>query len=101
MCHRKSLIDDMESISKQMLLNRQQGISEVVSFINKQAKDAHEQAQKLVHDAIDRIVKASENISTYIETRRQAKVVHLKKTNLFSLKKTFLASSFRRMFRKI
>ncbi len=74
MCHRKSLINDMQSISKQMLLNRQQGISEVVSFIDKQTNDAHQQAKKLVNDAIDRILKASENISTYIENRRRAKV---------------------------
>ncbi len=74
MCHRKNLLDDMQSISEQMLFNREQGLSEVVSFINKQAEDAHEQAKKLVNDAINRILKASENISAYIENRRQAKV---------------------------
>ena len=64
----------MNSISEQMSLNRHQGVAEVVSFIDKQAKDAHDQAKKLVDDAIDRIVKASKNIYTYIENRRQAKV---------------------------
>lgn len=76
MCHRKNILDDMHSISKQMATNRQQGVAEVVSFIDKQAKDAHEQAKKLVDDAIDRIVKASKNIYTYIENRRLAKVSH-------------------------
>ena len=75
MCHRKYLIDDMNSISEQMLLNRRQGIAEVTSFIDKQTKDAHEQAKKLIDDAIDRIIKASENIHIYIENRRQAKVI--------------------------
>jgi hypothetical protein len=74
MTHRKNLLDDMQSISEQMLFNRQEGISEVVSFINKQTKDAHEQAKKLIDDAIARILKASQNISIYIENRRQAKV---------------------------
>jgi glutamyl-tRNA reductase len=74
MTHRKNLLDDMQSISEQMLFNRQEGISEVVSFINKQTKDAHEQAKKLIDDAIARILKASQNISVYIENRRQAKV---------------------------
>ncbi len=74
MCHRKNLIDDMQGISEQMSFNREQGISEVVEFINKQAEDAHEQANKLVNDAINRILKASENISIYIENRRQSKV---------------------------
>jgi len=83
MCHRKSLINDMQSISKQMLLNRQQGISEVVSFIDKQTNDAHQQAKKLVNDAIDRILKASENISTYIENRRRAKVFYFKKMKFY------------------
>jgi len=46
MSHRKNLIDDMQSIYVQMLLNRQQGICEVVSFIDKQTKDAHRQAKK-------------------------------------------------------
>ncbi|CAF0801170.1 unnamed protein product [Rotaria sp. Silwood1] len=77
MCHRKYLIDDMQLISEQMSLNRQQGISEVISFIDKQAKDAHEQAKKLVDDAIDRIIKASQNIYTYIENRRSAKLSRL------------------------
>jgi len=77
MCHRKNIIDDMQSISEQMSTNRHQGVSEVVSFIDKQAKDAHEQAKKLVDDAIDRIVKASKNIYTYIENRRQAKLGRL------------------------
>jgi len=74
MCHRKNIMDDMQSISEQMTTNRHQGVTEVISFIDKQAKDAHEQAKKLVDDAIDRIVKASKNIYTYIENRRQAKV---------------------------
>jgi glutamyl-tRNA reductase len=78
MCHRKTLLDDMQSISDQMLSNRQQSISEVVSFIDKQAKDGHEQAKKLIDNAIDRIIKSSENIYTYIENRRSAKVIHLK-----------------------
>jgi CRISPR/Cas system-associated protein Cas10 (large subunit of type III CRISPR-Cas system) len=67
-------MDDMQAISEQMSANRHQGVAEVVSFIDKQAKDAHDQAKKLVDDAIDRIVKASKNIYTYIENRRQAKV---------------------------
>jgi hypothetical protein len=74
MCHQKNVLDDMECVSKQMLINRKNGIAEVVSFIDQQAKDAHDQAKKLVDDAIDRIVKASKNIYTYIENRRQAKV---------------------------
>jgi glutamyl-tRNA reductase len=86
MCHRKTLLDDMQSISDQMLSNRQQSISEVVSFIDKQAKDGHEQAKKLIDNAIDRIIKSSENIYTYIENRRSAKVIHSKK-NLFSKRK--------------
>jgi hypothetical protein len=77
MCHRKNIIDDMQSISEQMSTNRHQGSVEVISFIDKQAKDAHEQAKKLVDDAIDRIVKASKNIYTYIENRRQAKLGRL------------------------
>ncbi len=76
MCHRKYLMDDMQAISAQMSVNRQEGISEVAAFINKQAKDGHEQAKKLVHDAINRIIQASQNISIYIETRRQAKVLN-------------------------
>ena len=74
MCHRKNILDDMQSISEQMSTNRHQGVSEVIAFIDKQAQDAHDQAKKLVDDAIDRIVKASRNIYTYIENRRQAKV---------------------------
>ncbi len=88
MCHRKNIIDDMQSISEQMSTNRHQGSVEVISFIDKQAKDAHEQAKKLVDDAIDRIVKASKNIYTYIENRRQAKVFIiclLKRNFTFSL----------------
>jgi len=77
MCHRKNIIDDMQSISEQMSTNRHQGVTEVISFIDKQAKDAHDQAKKLVDDAIDRIVKASKNIYTYIENRRQAKLGRL------------------------
>ncbi|UJR25855.1 hypothetical protein I4U23_007205 [Adineta vaga] len=77
MCHRKSLLDDMQSISEQMSSNRRQGISEVVSFINKQAKDAHDEAKKLIDDVIDRILKASQNINTYIENRRLAKLSRL------------------------
>jgi hypothetical protein len=77
MCHRKNILDDMQSISEQMSTNRHQGVAEVISFIDKQAKDAHEQAKKLVDDAIDRIVKASKNIYTYIENRRQAKLGRL------------------------
>ena len=74
MCHRKNIVDDMSAISRQMSVNRNAGVLEVVTFIDKQAKDAHDQAKKLVDDAIDRIVKASKNIYTYIENRRQAKV---------------------------
>lgn len=59
-----------------MTINRRQGTTEVISFIDKQAKDAHDQAKKLVDDAIDRIIKASKNIYTYIENRRQAKVIN-------------------------
>jgi len=76
MCHRKNILDDMQSISEQMTINRRQGTTEVISFIDKQAKDAHDQAKKLVDDAIDRIIKASKNIYTYIENRRQAKVIN-------------------------
>jgi len=67
----------MHSISEQMAVNRHEGVAEVISFIDKQAKDAHEQAKKLVDDAIDRIVKASKNIYMYIENRRQAKLGRL------------------------
>ena len=74
MSHRKNIIDDMQSISEQMTTNRRQGVNEVITFIDKQAKDAHDQAKKLVDDAIDRIVKASKNIYAYIENRRHAKV---------------------------
>lgn len=74
MCHRKNILDDMQSISEQMVNNRRQGVAEVAAFIDKQAKDAHEQAKKLVDDAIDRILKASKNIYAYIENRRLAKV---------------------------
>lgn len=74
MCHRKNILDDMQSISEQMAINRRHSTAEVMSFIDKQAKDAHDQAKKLVDDAIDRILKASKNIYTYIENRRQAKV---------------------------
>ncbi|CAF1440465.1 unnamed protein product [Adineta steineri] len=77
MCHRKSLLDDMQSISEQMSLNRRQGVSEVIEFINKQSKDAHDQAKKLVNDVIDRIIKASQNINTYIENRRLVKLNRL------------------------
>lgn len=77
LCHRKNILDDMKSISEQMKNNRLQGISEVAAFIDKQAKDAHDQAKKLVDDAIDRIVKASKNIYTYIENRRLAKLGRL------------------------
>lgn len=77
MSHRKNIIDDMQSISEQMTTNRRQGVNEVITFIDKQAKDAHDQAKKLVDDAIDRIVKASKNIYTYIENRRQAKLGRL------------------------
>lgn len=77
LCHRKNILDDMKSISEQMKSNRVQGISEVTAFIDKQAKDAHDQAKKLVDDAIDRIVKASKNIYTYIENRRLAKLGRL------------------------
>lgn len=77
MSHRKNIIDDMQSISDQMTTNRRQGVNEVITFIDKQAKDAHDQAKKLVDDAIDRIVKASKNIYTYIENRRQAKLGRL------------------------
>jgi len=91
MCHRKTLLDDMQSISDQMLSNRQQSISEVVSFIDKQAKDGHEQAKKLIDNAIDRIIKSSENIYTYIENRRSAKVIHLTK-NRFSKRKNSSSS---------
>ncbi|CAF3417310.1 unnamed protein product [Rotaria sp. Silwood1] len=77
MCHRKNILDDMRSIYEQMELNRRVGAAEVMTFIDKQAKDAHEQAKKLIDDAIDRIVQASKNIYTYIENRRQAKLGRL------------------------
>ena len=38
MCHRKNILDDMQSISEQMTINRRQGTTEVISFIDKQAK---------------------------------------------------------------
>jgi transcription termination factor NusB len=90
MCHRKNILDDMHSISDQMSTNRHQGVAEVISFIDKQAKDAHEQAKKLVDDAIDRIVKASKNIYTYIENRRQAKVLNYIIKNILFYKILFL-----------
>lgn len=77
LCHRKNILDDMQSISDQMKTNRHQGIAEVAAFIDKQSKDAHDQAKKLVDDAIDRIVKASKNIYAYIENRRLAKLGRL------------------------
>lgn len=75
MSHRKNLLNDMQSIAKQMSMNREQGTVEVISFINQQAEDAREQAKQLIKDVIDRILKASENISRYIEQRRQIKVI--------------------------
>ncbi|CAF0933219.1 unnamed protein product [Rotaria sordida] len=77
MCHRKNILDDMRSIYEQMEINRRIGAAEVITFIDKQAKDAHDQAKKLIDDAIDRIVQASKNIYTYIENRRQAKLGRL------------------------
>jgi hypothetical protein len=86
MFHRKNLINDMQCISKQMSLNRQDSLTEVIAFINKQSNDAHEQAKKLLDDAIERIIKASQNIHTYIENRRRGKVIYLK---IMKLKKFF------------
>lgn len=99
-CHQKHIAIDVESISEKISLNREQGVSEVTAFIDKQAKDAHEQAQQLIDDAINRIVKASQNIYTHIENRRIAKVVRF--LNLIFLKenKFILAQSCRRIFRK-
>ncbi|CAF3032934.1 unnamed protein product [Rotaria sp. Silwood2] len=77
MCHRKNILDDMRSMYEQMIINRRIGTAEVMTFIDKQAKDAHEQAKKLIDDAIDRIVQASKNIYTYIENRRHAKLGRL------------------------
>ena len=74
--HRRNLLVEMEAISEQMLINRRQGVAEVVQFINKQAVDANQQAQQLLNDTIDRIIRASENIHRYIENRRQAKVMN-------------------------
>lgn len=92
----------MQSISAQMKTNRQQGMMEVLSFIDKQAKDAHDQAKKLVDDAIERIVKASKNIYTYIENRRQAKVKFEKCNHSFSISLfDFSVSSSRRMLGEI
>lgn len=73
MSHRKSLLNDMKSISDQMSHNRQQGTNEVVEFINKQAQDAHDQTTQLINDAIKRIKQRSEAIFKYIEYRRQLK----------------------------
>ncbi|CAF3344742.1 unnamed protein product [Rotaria socialis] len=77
LCHRKNVLDDMRSIHEQMSSNRRVGVAEVTTFIDQQAKDAHEHAKKLIDDAIDRIVKASKNIHTYIENRREAKLGRL------------------------
>ena len=74
MCHRKALLADMQSMSERMQANRRQGTAEVVSFINRQAEDARDQAKNLIDNAIDRIIKASQNITLYIENRRQTKV---------------------------
>ena len=74
MCHRRALLADMQSMSERMQVNRRQGTAEVTSFINRQAEDARDQAKKLIDNAIDRIIKASQNITLYIENRRQTKV---------------------------
>lgn len=77
MCHRKALLADMQSMSECMRTNRRQGTAEVVSFINRQAEDARDQAKSLIDNAIDRIIKASQNITVYIENRRQTKLHRL------------------------
>jgi len=77
MSHRKYILYDMSSIQEQMTKNRKQGVDEVVAFIEKQAKNAHQEAKQLVDDAIERILKASKNIYSYIENRRQAKMGRL------------------------
>jgi len=81
MSHRKSLLNDMKSISEQMSSNRQQSVNEVAEFINRQACDAHEQATKLINDAVQRIKQRSETIFKYIEYRRQLKVRHISLSN--------------------
>jgi hypothetical protein len=49
MCHRKNIIDDMQSISEQMSTNRHQGVSEVISFIdNKQKMHMNKQKNLLM-----------------------------------------------------
>lgn len=104
MSHRKYLITDMKSIAGQMSLNRQQSVNEVISFIDRQANDAQAQAKKLVDDAIQRIMKASENIHTYIENRRLAKVIGFEVVYYSQHYICFscdLAKSCRRMFTKV
>ena len=96
MCHRKNLLDDMQSIAKQMSNNREQGTVEVISFINQQAEDAREQAKQLIKDVIDRILKASENISRYIEQRRQVKVISLSPEFLSFIRSSSASSSGRK-----
>lgn len=74
MCHRQSLFDEMHLLSEQMSINRQESVAEVVSFINRQAYDAHQQAKELLDDAIQRILKAKEKIFNEIERNRRTKV---------------------------
>ena len=81
MCHRQSLFDEMHLLSEQMSINRQQGVVEVVSFINRQAYDAHQQAKELLDDAIKRILCARAKILSQIEKNRRAKVRRMKTSN--------------------
>lgn len=79
MCHRQSLFDEMHLLSEQMSINRQESVAEVVSFINRQAYDAHQQAKELLDDAIQRILKAKEKIFNEIERNRRTKIRRLEK----------------------
>lgn len=74
MCHRKYLIEQMKMLSEQMTVNRRQSIEEVVEFINRQAKDAQKEAEKLVNEAIERIRELGENIHEYVDARRLVKI---------------------------
>lgn len=103
MCHRQSLFDEMHLLSEQMSINRQESVAEVVSFINRQAYDAHQQAKELLDDAIQRILKAKEKIFNEIERNRRTKVKQSFISIDLKTKKNFvvLDSSFRKMFKTI
>ena len=102
MCHRQSLFDEMHLLSEQMSINRQQSVVEVVSFINRQAYDAHQQAKELLDDAIKRILSARERIFSQIEKNRRTKVRRMAISVSMKPSETFvLDSSFRRMFETI